>query len=280
MKGSCNTGGGGIYSIIIVYHLASMSINISPYVRSKSITSTQTMFYVKNFGTYTITATDNNDVIQSKTVLISSFGQYSNVYFNIPPQYQQVEYLATTNGAKIMTNVYMSPAIKIETDFMWLELVNDSDIIGAEGGTDAYAIMLNNYNSNHNRVVIRVATSAGAQTSTYTYSINTKYSAKVISESGYLNVYINNVQWNSIKQTVVSPYPLPLFGRNVSGSLSNSSKARIYKCQISDGSVLIRNFIPCYRKSDNVAGMWDTVTNIFYTNVVSGGSFTVGDNVL
>lgn len=50
---------------------------------------------------------------------------------------------------------------------------------------------------------------------------------------------------------------------------------RVYYCKISDtnGNVL-REFYPCYRKSDNVAGLYDVANDVFYTNNGSG-SFTV-----
>ncbi len=40
----------------------------------------------------------------------------------------------------------------------------------------------------------------------------------------------------------------------------------------------IRNFIPCYRKADNVIGLYDTVERKFYTNIGTG-SFTKGENM-
>lgn len=44
------------------------------------------------------------------------------------------------------------------------------------------------------------------------------------------------------------------------------------------GAVLTAHLIPCYRKSDNIAGMYDVVGNSFLTNIGTG-SFTVGDPV-
>jgi len=37
-----------------------------------------------------------------------------------------------------------------------------------------------------------------------------------------------------------------------------------------DGTTLVRNMIPCYRRSDLKPGMYDTVNNVFYTNSGSG----------
>ena len=33
-----------------------------------------------------------------------------------------------------------------------------------------------------------------------------------------------------------------------------------------ESNILVRNFVPCYRKSDNIIGMYDTITRTFYTN--------------
>lgn len=41
---------------------------------------------------------------------------------------------------------------------------------------------------------------------------------------------------------------------------------------------LVYNFVPCVRKSDSVIGMYDTVTETFFTNVGTG-DFTKGENV-
>ena len=44
-----------------------------------------------------------------------------------------------------------------------------------------------------------------------------------------------------------------------------------------DGDTLIRNYIPCYRKSDNEIGLYDIVNNVFYTNQGTG-VFLKGSN--
>ena len=50
---------------------------------------------------------------------------------------------------------------------------------------------------------------------------------------------------------------------------------KIYRVKIWKSGVLERDMIPCYRKNDYVAGLFDTVHEVFYTN--SGtGAFSVG----
>ena len=51
---------------------------------------------------------------------------------------------------------------------------------------------------------------------------------------------------------------------------NRNCKARIYKFDISENAVLVRSYIPCYRKSDNVIGMYDLINDVFHTNSGSG----------
>lgn len=53
---------------------------------------------------------------------------------------------------------------------------------------------------------------------------------------------------------------------------------KIYYMQITDGNTLVRNFIPAMRDSDGKLGMYDTVTNAFFTNY-STGEFIAGPMV-
>lgn len=45
---------------------------------------------------------------------------------------------------------------------------------------------------------------------------------------------------------------------------------RAYDFKLYDGSNLIRDLIPCYRKSDSVVGMFDLVSNVFFISAVGG----------
>ena len=60
---------------------------------------------------------------------------------------------------------------------------------------------------------------------------------------------------------------------------NRNQKFRIYACKIYDeNGVKIREFIPCYRKSDSVIGMYDTINQTFYTNAGTG-AFTKGSDI-
>ena len=44
----------------------------------------------------------------------------------------------------------------------------------------------------------------------------------------------------------------------------------LYSAQIKQGNTILHNYVPCYRKTDNVIGVYDTVTGTFYTNDGTG----------
>ena len=46
--------------------------------------------------------------------------------------------------------------------------------------------------------------------------------------------------------------------------------AKYYASRWWEGDMLVRDFVPCYRKSDGKAGMYDTVTDTFFTNAGTG----------
>jgi len=65
-------------------------------------------------------------------------------------------------------------------------------------------------------------------------------------------------------------------------STSNSSIQRWYYFRIFDGEIILRDFIPCYRKSDMIAGMYDLVSNAFFANARANktSEFTAGPDVI
>lgn len=64
----------------------------------------------------------------------------------------------------------------------------------------------------------------------------------------------------------------------LAGQYDKDSTAKYYLCQIWENNVLVRDFVPCYRKSDNEVGMYDIVGMRFYTNA-GVGSLIAGPDV-
>ena len=92
-------------------------------------------------------------------------------------------------------------------------------------------------------------------------------------------VYRDGEQVSKITQnyaTFAPNYNMYVFAVNNSGTPNNSkADIKLYSCQIYDDDILVRDFVPCIRKIDNVAGLFDKVGRTFYTNQGTG-SFTTG----
>ena len=68
-----------------------------------------------------------------------------------------------------------------------------------------------------------------------------------------------------------------LFARNYDG-VSHAALIKLYFCKLYNNDTLVRNFVPCYRKADNVTGLYDLVNDVFYTNAGTG-TFIKGNGV-
>ena len=100
--------------------------------------------------------------------------------------------------------------------------------------------------------------------------------------------YIITTGWSEVSNTVNSQTitnnptnnPLTILAQYwpTEDAYYNYASAKLYACKIWDNDVLVRDFIPCYRKSDNVIWVFDKVENKFYTNAWSG-TFTKWNDV-
>ncbi|MBR5312208.1 MAG: hypothetical protein IKU40_04925 [Clostridia bacterium] len=95
-------------------------------------------------------------------------------------------------------------------------------------------------------------------------------------------VKYNNVSFTSYSCNMPSAN-IFLLACNLNGGYTSGSSmpyvGKLYSFTMADmDGIEIRNFVPCYRKSDGVIGLYDTVGSTFYTNKGTG-SFTKGADV-
>lgn len=71
-----------------------------------------------------------------------------------------------------------------------------------------------------------------------------------------------------------------IFARNKNNSVDDKiAKYMVFSLKFYDANdELISDLVPCYRNSDNVAGLWDRIREVFLTNAGSG-VFTVGEDI-
>lgn len=78
--------------------------------------------------------------------------------------------------------------------------------------------------------------------------------------------------------TFGSEYKMYLMAAHQGYTNMNIARLKLYYCKIWDDETLIRDYIPCYRESDNMVGLYDKVNKEFYTNAGTG-EFIAGNEV-
>ncbi len=186
----------------------------------------------------------------------------------IPNAYQQVEYIESSGTQYIDTGYVPQDKTSIDVSFEYNVLPTSSSyqtLISAGVGT--YQLV----EVEASNVIYFRYFSTGSSSATYNPALNTKYNIN-ISSNGELSVDNHSAQ--SAYQGVVDTN---LFLLRRANNI-NYFIGKLYSCQIYDNGSLVRCFVPCYHKSDNVIGLYDAVNDKFYTNAGTG-TFTKGGDI-
>lgn len=194
-------------------------------------------------------------------------GYQGVIYVRIPlkPQtisdFQLVEYIQSTGTQYVDSGVKGNQNTRIDVDYE--PTVTQGVIAGADGGWLS------------NMFIIGIHFAAFA-TASYNYESVPQGRHVLSLNKGALS--LDGTIKTTMNGSFTTPCNITLFTLNRNGSKVEYGSVKLYSTKIFDNDVLIRDFVPCYRKSDNVPGLWDKVDGKFYTNAGSG-SFTVGQNV-
>lgn len=199
---------------------------------------------------------------------------------NIPNEYKEVEYIESTGTQYINTNIIPTNTTGVEAK---ITICNDNH-------RDNIFIGCRDTGNGENRYWIDVDWSTDTLIFGFNgnTNINDRYLLKgsdvgksFIISMNYMNDRtgkVNGITYDtsiSSKTLVSISKPIYIFAGNRSGSAAYQYSGKLYNLKITDGTNVIRNFVPCYRNSDNVAGLYDLVNNVFYTNQGTG-NFIVG----
>lgn len=203
----------------------------------------------------------------------------------LPSEYQEVEYIENERGSKfsyINTGVIPNSNTGIDLVYQAMDVTNSQYILGTRESTINYAM-----NGSQSRTDWDIRFN-GTPIYSNVDRTTDKWQSKITMTNGTGTWEITNLDVGTSKtisisnKTVTTTLPLGLFCYNATTETTTRTfvhnDLRVYSCKIYDGETLIRDFIPCYRKSDEVIGMYDLVNNVFYTNV-SNGEFTKGSNI-
>lgn len=185
----------------------------------------------------------------------------------LPSEFQEVEYIESTGTQYIDTG--LTPNGNYSFDIKINASTNRKSILGALEGWEKNAISL--YINDYNNLLWSFANKS-KQATHNSFPLNTDI--QITSNRGTLRagnevVILDNSSFNYIGRNII------LFGTNGPLGPVEFALMKLYYCKWYDGNTLIRDFIPCYRKSDNEVGLYDIVNKQFYTNQGTG-SFLCG----
>ena len=189
--------------------------------------------------------------------------------------YVELDYIQSSGTQYIDTGVDLSnhnTSYEIDLDFMYL---NDESVHAYFFGTQESI-------SPFKYAFFRTYSSEiqwslwDYETQSLSMNRNTRYRTKSKNDGIVVSLSIDDsvISSSESRTSVVTSYPLFLSARNLAGTAESFSSMRIYSSKILIDDILIRNFIPCYRKSDYVAGLYDMVNGVFYTNQGTGDFIT------
>lgn len=188
--------------------------------------------------------------------------------------YQQVEYIESTGTQYINTNFIPSGnKLRVVTNFLY---PREHASLALFGNSYTNPFYLTVYGSVPTFWVGNSRNmSCGIQT-----SLNTKYTLDVEVNDGTLTTI-----WNGEKFTtnysgdLNKEYEYYIFGDNNKGVSADKDKGyRLYDLKIYENDVLVRDYVPYYRKIGGEIGLFDKVNNKFYTNQGTG-TFEKGTDV-
>lgn len=183
----------------------------------------------------------------------------------LPQGYQEVEYIESSGTQYIDTGYIVNASNTISWEFTAMIPSQSEAYMGANGYLQFHV------------------TSSGVGVSTLNASgLGAKKTFRVDFSNSVTKLYIDNTlvetkNWSGSYNGTNVKLGIFKLGDADNGWHTTISpvSCTLYEYAINIGENEVSRCVPCYRKADNVAGLYDLVNNVFYTNAGSG-VFAVG----
>lgn len=209
----------------------------------------------------------------------------------LPVGYTQVDYIESSGTQYINTGLKSTPNTKFDFEFTSTKAVGAEyeQVLGSQTGATNNRIYIliggsNNiqlqfpHDSNNHLYMNNDGTFTSSSSSTNLLLIEQNKKNRIIFDIPNRALTVN--EYTSVStgtyDLTSSDYNILLFNRNDTVVPTvRLAKGKLYNFKWYESNVLVREFIPCYRNSDNEVGLYDLVNNVFYTNQGTG-VFTYG----
>lgn len=183
----------------------------------------------------------------------------------LPREYQAVEYIESDGNQYIDTGVIPSNTTGAYAKVASKDVSTDSVYFGSRNSTNANSRF---WVANTSGIVyFGWNTNTDDTKQSYVNRVN-------LVKLNFLNdrkIAINDTMLKDIGSEGLNQNPMSIyiFAAN-NGAPNWHSKIKLYEMKLSDGDTVIHHYIPCYRKSDGVIGLYDTYTGSFLLNQGTG----------
>ena len=239
------------------------------------------------FGTWTVNVTFDG-ITKQWNAVVDSTNEYE-INIICPVGYQQITYIgastnATEGAERINTGTvptsticvschYMTPSGLDYSSYAWRPLFG----IDGDDGIDTFKFQQYD-NTQMGQVSINASYTNGCETA---FSAGYHY-VKIDVKNGILinDEFTAPLSLVSLTFTHTINIVRPIWCTSSKIVSQRPPSARTQDFKIYDDDVLIQYFIPCYRMSDNVIGMYELVNGQFYTTAGTVGGFVSGGNLV
>lgn len=199
----------------------------------------------------------------------------------LPIEYQEVEWIQSDKTNHITTNLYLFnnyPGFDIKF-ISYDNFTNTANsygcILGTRTSSNSKDFQLTTYKASSNSWSGTLR--SGGSSQNYNALLNAKGEINQVSYIG-TTYTVNGTSYTRARGSVNNTRRITLFGLNDGGSIAQQGAVRCFYCKFYDGTTLVHDFIPCYRKSDGQVGMYDLQSRTFYYQF-TGNDFIKGPDV-
>ena len=191
----------------------------------------------------------------------------------LPSEYKEVEFLQVDGSQYIITDYYPTGYTQIIVNSY--AHLNAGYIYGVRNTNDTasftYMTRTTGYANNCRYGSLTMLNTNSSVPIYFYYGYNSINSEASLVIYDHIKGNISFNQTYSSTQEFTSTLPLYIFNCNQNGAAtSNGIIGNLYRLTIKENGIIVRDFIPCYRKSDSKPGLYDIVNKQFYTNAGSG----------
>jgi hypothetical protein len=186
----------------------------------------------------------------------------------LPYGYTEVEYIQNQTSAYINTGFVNTLNTEFEMDFQLVDgVAQDRKEIGA-GGKFGLA-----QDNGYWRIVDYVWYKTSMLIDTDRHTVSTDAGKTYMDETQIADRYSN-------KRAATQPMLIfAVSNQDNANPDGNCALMKMYSCKIYESGTLVRDYVPCTRDSDSVAGAYDIVNDVFYESANSGYNFVAGPTV-